>query len=677
MTRVNKWYKLAPFTLLLYLRPVKISKLSISQLFGARLSGLADSARHRPAHAGAILLSVCWLSACGTTPAPVTVVNAPAPVAQRAEPAPEPAVELMALETANNTTSDEPLPPADMELDADEEKQLALLDNARASLASDSKRALAISYHLQQSPYPAIRSQNLLVLLEAARAERQFALVQQLLLRTKLTDLQEQDRQPFSLNAAEFYQQQNDPQSAARVLLAADAWLGNSEDATVRHLLWQQLVQLSDAEVRELMALNRPRYHAWLELLQLTQSFAGDQASVAKGLADWQLRYPMMPALAQLPAEITTLVNTPAFNPQRIAVLLPLSGQFQTAGEAVQLGMIAAVTREQQKAGATSQSRQLIFIDSTQQAASIHAAVVAANADFVVGPLLREHIDQILQLPDWSWPTLFLNSKGERSSNHPNQFYYSLAWEDEAQQMVQVFRQRQIQHPVLIYAQNPIHLRMAQRFSQLWQEKTGKAPETYHYGSQDQLKTLINDFLDTAASEERAKELSRLAGYSVKAELHSRQDLDAIYLIADPVQTRFFKPFIDVTINPTARKVPIFTSSRSHSLKVDKTDQRDLAGLTMTEMPWLLPQSSIAPALRADFDQLFADQDEQLQRLFAMGHDAISLLPFLKQQQVFPTMAFHGLTGSLRLQNGQTVQRQLTLAQYRQGKLQLLDNRQQ
>jgi len=670
VTEVNKWYKLPPIRPLLYLRPVKISKSSKFNNAGLQLPELST-------RQACVALTLFWLSGCGSTPAKVTTVTPTAPVVSQQAVVNEPAVELSALETLPGASQDEPLTLVELELDANEEKQLALLDNARANLSSDSKKALAISYHLQQSPYAAIRSQNILVLLQAARAERQFALVQQLLQHTKLTDLQEPDRQPFSLNAAEFYQQQNDPQSAARVLLAADAWLGNSDDATVRNLLWQQLVQLSDAEVRELLALKRPRYQAWLELLQLTQNFAGDQASVSQGLADWQLRYPMMPMLAQLPVEIQTLSSTPAFNPRRIAVLLPLSGQFQTLGEAVQLGMVAAVAQEQPAANNSQAPRQLIFIDSTQDAATMYAAVQAAAADFVVGPLLPEQIDKILQLPDWSWPTLFLNRTGERSTNNPNQFYYSLAWEDEAQQMVQIFRQRQIQHPVLIYAQNPIHLRMAQRFSQQWQEKTGQTPETYSYASQDQLKTLINDFLDTAASEERAKELSRLAGYNVKAELHSRQDLDAIYLIADPVQTRFFKPFIDVTINPTARKVPIYTSSRSHSLKVDKTDQRDLAGLTMTEMPWLLPQSAIAPALRANFDQLFADQDEQLQRLFAMGHDAISLLPYLKQQQLFPTMAFHGLTGSLRLQNGQTVQRQLTLAQYRQGKLQLLDNRQQ
>ena len=373
----------------------------------------------------------------------------------------------------------------------------------------------------------------------------------------------------------------------------------------------------------------------------------------------------MLPAADKLPKDVKLLSQTPAYNPERIAVLLPLSGPLKTLGDAVQYGMAAAAAKQQ---------RTLVFIDSTKPAAELQAEVTAAQVQFVIGPLLREDIDKIQQLPDWQWPTLFLNGKGDLPVK-PEQYFFALAWEDEASQMVQVFRQRQYQHPVLIYAVNPIGQRMAQHFQSRWQQSGGQPVETYSYSSQEQLQALINKFLEAEASEERAKEINRLIGQSIKAELHSRQDIDAIYLIADPVQTRFFKPFIDVTVSPTAKRLPIFTSSRSHSLKVDKTDQRDLAGLTMTEMPWLLPQAAIAPPLRQEFDSLFAEQDEQLQRLFAMGHDALMLVGHLKQQQQFPAMAYHGLTGSLRLADGHSIQRQLTLAQYRQGKLLLVDKK--
>ncbi len=613
-------------------------------------------------------IGVSLLTGCGSTPAPVETTTA-APVQQSAPvskaPTPEALAEPLTLEPAEVTyqavtTADEAVAQ-----DADEQLQRELLQQAKAALSTDPKRTLAICFELQQSLYSQIRAQNQLPLLQSALADKQHALVARLADQTAFTDVPEADRQAWALALSEYFQQQDDNVSATRTLLALDAWLGNSADSTAQDLLWQQLVKLSDAELRELGEQNHPRAQAWLELLQLTQGFAGDQQAITQALTDWQQRHPMLPAADKLPKDVKLLSQTPAYNPERIAVLLPLSGPLKTLGDAVQYGMAAAAAKQQ---------RTLVFIDSTKAAAELQAEVTAAQVQFVIGPLLREDIDKIQQLPDWQWPTLFLNGKGDLPVK-PEQYFFALAWEDEASQMVQVFRQRQYQHPVLIYAVNPIGQRMAQHFQSRWQQSGGQPVETYSYSSQEQLQALINKFLEAEASEERAKEINRLIGQSIKAELHSRQDIDAIYLIADPVQTRFFKPFIDVTVSPTAKRLPIFTSSRSHSLKVDKTDQRDLAGLTMTEMPWLLPQAAIAPPLRQEFDSLFAEQDEQLQRLFAMGHDALMLVGHLKQQQQFPAMAYHGLTGSLRLADGHSVQRQLTLAQYRQGKLLLVDKK--
>lgn len=613
-------------------------------------------------------IGVSLLTGCSSTPAPVETTTA-APVQQSAPVSKAPTAEALAepltLEPAEVTyqavtTADEAVAQ-----DADEQLQRELLQQAKAALSTDPKRTLAICFELQQSLYSQIRAQNQLPLLQSALADKQHALVARLADQTAFTDVPEADRQAWALALSEYFQQQDDNVSATRTLLALDAWLGNSADSTAQDLLWQQLVKLSDAELRELGEQNHPRAQAWLELLQLTQGFAGDQQAITQALTDWQQRHPMLPAADKLPKDVKLLSQTPAYNPERIAVLLPLSGPLKTLGDAVQYGMAAAAAKQQ---------RTLVFIDSTKAAAELQAEVTAAQVQFVIGPLLREDIDKIQQLPDWQWPTLFLNGKGDLPVK-PEQYFFALAWEDEASQMVQVFRQRQYQHPVLIYAVNPIGQRMAQHFQSRWQQSGGQPVETYSYGSQEQLQALINKFLEAEASEERAKEINRLIGQSIKAELHSRQDIDAIYLIADPVQTRFFKPFIDVTVSPTAKRLPIFTSSRSHSLKVDKTDQRDLAGLTMTEMPWLLPQAAIAPPLRQEFDSLFAEQDEQLQRLFAMGHDALMLVGRLKQQQQFPAMAYHGLTGSLRLADGHSVQRQLTLAQYRQGKLLLVDKK--
>jgi len=564
--------------------------------------------------------------------------------------------------------------------DETEQQQRDLLAEAQQLLAAQQNqaRALAITHSLRDSGYGLVRQQNMLPLLQSYLASQQYAALELWLAEQQLTDVAPVDRRRFTEVVAGFYQSQKQLVPALRWLLAQDELAGNAKaDATMQDLLWSQLVQLNPAELQQLSKNARPRAAAWLNLVQIALSFAGDSASMTAALQDWQQRHPGMPALTDLPSSINTLANTPAFQPQRIGVVLPLSGTFKALGEAVQLGLVSANTSASANTAASSSTspetagtgRSLVFIDSALPAADIAAALELAKVEFVIGPLLREDVDKVQSLPNWHWPTLFLNSK-QNSDVAPvaDQFYFSLSAEDEAAQMVDLFRQQHYQHPILISAQNPISQRMAQHFQQMWQQNGGKVVESYTYNNQEELRTLINTFLETAASTERIKELERFTGRSVKAEMHSRLDIDAIYLLADPAQTRLVKPFIDVTVSPTAPALPVYASSRSHSLAIDRTDIRDLAGLTMTEMPWLVPQAQKS-ALRTEFETLFAEQDETQQRLFAMGHDALTLVGRLKQQQLFPSLVYHGLTGSLRLTPQQAVQRQLTVATYRGGKL--------
>ena len=609
-------------------------------------------------------VSIFLMSCTQTSTPPAPVVSTNRPVVKPIEP-PKAEVQAEAFKYEQTPTTPAPTGGTPVSEDPEELHQLGLVEVARKELSSgDKQRALAIAFTLQQSAYAQVRQQNYLLLLQSLVANQQWDYLANWLNSLTLSTIPAQDRLQFVEETTQFYTVQQDNLSALTWLTQLDILAANApENAKGRALLWQQLVQLSEADIKNLN-YNHPRSQAWLELLHIARSFAGDQASLKKAVSDWVLRHPMMPAEADLPEDVKTLGTTVAYAPTRVGVVLPLTGQFKTLGESLQQGMVAAASESQ---------RTLIFIDSTQAPDAIIAALEQAQVEFVLGPLLREDVDALQSHAGWRWPTLFLNSKPEKAATKSDQFYFALGVEDEAAQMMQHFIQRRFFNPVLIYAVNPVGQRMAQHFQMLWQQRTGKAVESYSYGSQDQLQSLINQFLETSASEERVKEMSRLAGQTVTAEMHSRQDIDAIYLIADPMQTRLFKPFIDVTVSPTARSLPIFTSSRSHSLKVDRTDQRDLAGLTMTEMPWLLPQATTTTPLRATYDELYPEQDETLQRLFAMGFDAVQLIERLKIQQQFPIMSYQGLTGSLRLPDGVSVQRQLTFAQYRQGKLQLLE----
>jgi hypothetical protein len=211
---------------------------------------------------------------------------------------------------------------------------------------------------------------------------------------------------------------------------------------------------------------------------------------------------------------------------------------------------------------------------------------------------------------------------------------------------------------------------MQQHFASQWQAMGYAAPELYQFSAKAELEAIVSNLLELDASQSRIRNVSGLLGSNTKleAEPHSRLDIDAIYLLADPVQTRLFKPYVDVAVNQTAPRLPVYASSRSFSTSLDRNEQRDLNGLTFTEMPWMLGEQS-SVLLREQYQQLFSEQDEVLQRLFAMGNDAYQLVARLKQQQYLPALVFSGLTGQLSLDANGSIVRRLSWASYRNNRL--------
>ncbi|MBU1308687.1 MAG: penicillin-binding protein activator [Gammaproteobacteria bacterium] len=540
-----------------------------------------------------------------------------------------------------------------------------LLKAARKALIEqDNKLALAITESLRLSAYPLIQRQLMLPLLQAYLATAQHSHTSQLIDNTALTDVADADQPQFLWLSAQYLTSQLRYLQASKLLLQLTQAPADHDALPQQYaLLWQNLAALSDSQL-DALRIDANQYSlGWLNLAQLSRRYIGQPEQLQQAFTQWQQRYPGLTAGHPLPEAALQLLSLTPYQPQRIAVLLPLSGQFSQHAQAVQYGILSAASLQN--------NAELTFIDSQQPIAALVQQVGQAQADFVIGPLLKDQVDSISQSSDWPWPTLFLNSKDSATAAKAERYYFALSMEDEATQMAQLFQQKNYRRPVIISAASNISLRMQQRFISQWRQFGHDTPEHYQFNAKADLDSLINKLLETDRSRERLSSIKNLISDKVEAEPHSRLDIDAIYLIADPVQTRLFKPFVDVSVSPTAPKLPVYASSRSHSTRVDSTDVRDLNGLTFTEMPWLLGEQN-SVQLRQQYQQIFAEQDETLQRLFAMGFDAYKLLGSLRQQQQLPAAVFSGLTGQLRLDNDGSLIRQLSWATYRNNRLRSL-----
>ncbi len=594
-----------------------------------------------------VLGSAIALASCSSAPEQAAPVK-PAPVSQPVAPVEE-EVEIVKIE--------KPLSAADFIEQAGaqqgSEQQWQLLEAAKAHLQQgETEQAQAISRVLASQATTEVQQANLLPFFQSLIAAGDHEDITTFNKQYSLASFRDEDKAAYLLSLAQYQSSRREPEKAVSTYLQLLAL--QPEQRSYQSALWQQLGMLTPDQLTSLSQSSDASTAGWAKLLQLHQQHLGNSAALTQALADWQQQYASQPSLQQLPAEIQQLSAVDAFSPQTIAVLLPFSSNFRQHAEAIQQGILAA---------SANQQARLIFIDSQTEMSALKQQLATEQVDFVIGPLLKEQVDAISQQADWTIPTLFLNGKTDLTQHSADKFYFSLSVEDEAHQMAMLFKQKNYKQPVLMASRNPLSQRMAEQFSRDWKQVAGKDPEIYWFADQAGMESTIKQLLETAASEQRIREISQLAGETVKAETHSRQDIDAIYLLADPSQTRLLKPYIDVSVAPTKTTVPVYASSRSHQKSAEFTDRRDLQGLTFTEMPWMLSAGQ-QQEFRQQFEQLFPQQDETLQRLFAMGYDSYHLIFRLKQQQQFPALRYQGLTGNLALSATGQVQRQLTWGKY-------------
>lgn len=492
---------------------------------------------------------------------------------------------------------------------------------------------------------------------------------------------------------------------------------------------WQWLNKLDLIEL-EKARLSEAKLQPWLQLAIIVKRF-GLQPNVFKQqLLDWQSRHLEHPLVTSLPAEIEMALQQSPIQAKRVAVLLPLSGRLANQGIAIKEGILAAYLENLPAAklsqnalfennaalgdiiqndadnnthsntrNNTLQYREIRFFDSALKTVQQINSLVA-DFDVIVGPLVKQKIveltavlpkDKILLAlnrveletelkpepkPEFNTTLSSTEIPDEVTASSltlPEHYYFSLAPEDEAQQLALHIQQERLVKPIIFAADNPTTQRMAQAFMATWQE-TPEAiqPELIIFTDSKDMRIRISAMLDVTQSKQRIRQIEMLSDVEVFGVERNRRDIDAIVLFANPEQTQLLNPIIEANLSPFAQKsLAVFASSRSYSLDLNGNDLRDLRNLTFTDMPWMLPNNDWQ-SLATQTAQLWPQKQDTLMRLFAMGFDAYSLLPDLRLLKILPQLTSHGLTGSINIDKHGILHRRLPLAKIAQDKVELL-----
>ena len=462
--------------------------------------------------------------------------------------------------------------------------------------------------------------------------------------------------------------------------------------------------QLTPWQKRALTKRSATDLAGWLAYTELVANNAYSSTALNSALNKWHSKYQQHPAnllIAALHASVLEVENASAY--KNITVLIPLSGREAPLGKTIQAGIIAAYQAQPE--------RQLRFIDTNaENMIDIVNNLHGLKPDFVIGPLLKTHVDSYLAtnqqqtdnsdindqylinksvenpitaqpidtqtgLPNnpaeqsHTWSTLLLNLP-EHAFLSEQQFALSMLPEDEASQAAFSLSQQGYKSALILSQNTAIGKRMANSFAQQWQRQTNIDASIIYYPSGKEMQQAVKKGLDVNLSDERIYLMRNRIKENVKAEARNRRDVDMIYMFATPDQARLLKPYIDVNISPFANAIPMYASSRSYNVDTDRNTRRDLNGLTFTEIPWLLPSKQVNPLMSADAKKIWPNRNSQLERIYAMGIDALQLVDKVKAMQLVPMLRHKGETGTLQMDANRIISRTLSWGKYRTSRIQ-------
>ncbi|WP_157981309.1 penicillin-binding protein activator [Aliidiomarina sanyensis] len=408
--------------------------------------------------------------------------------------------------------------------------------------------------------------------------------------------------------------------------------------------IWDVLKRVSFSELQSRTIPSDENTRGWIQLATRLHQSTQQGTSAAQALASWQRSYPSHPAQPWVAerAEQTAYIATP----QVIGVLLPLSGQFASQGQAVRNGILAAATSERRE--------QLHFFDTTTTSMSdIHAQLLSLEVELVIGPLVREHIENFRALEPGPWQQLWLNQVDDPQQGDRVSAFFALDLTSEVQVAAQYLAQKGHRNVLLLGPDTSRGRQMSALFSDAWESEFGaRSVRTGLYTSSSDMVDIVRASLRVDASQQRIEALERnlqqrMRNEELHHEFRSRQDIDAIYLLGDAQQARLLKPYVDVNLSAFGSRIPMYASSAIHQEQTSR-GQNDLAGITFSDAPFLVNPER-ATTLRQTIQEVMPSASMSQQRLIAMGYDAMQLAVRLPLMSELPGYRYQGLTGTLRI----------------------------
>jgi outer membrane PBP1 activator LpoA protein len=428
--------------------------------------------------------------------------------------------------------------------------------------------------------------------------------------------------------------------------------------------LWQVLKSMPVARLGSLAVTREDsEEQGWYRLAQVAMTWSNDLDHQLLEVRRWRADWERHPAARIPPSELALSEIVAQERPQRIAVLLPLQ---LAPGAIVRDAFMSAYFSLLELGGQVPEVRFYDTGTNVDNIVALHRQARADGAQMVIGPLLKPQVAALQQEADLGVPTLALNNNEGATTNSPQLYQFSLSPENEARQVARKgwddgHRNVAILSP-LDAPGNEVLIRKRESFVAEWQRLGGRV--VAQDGYRDNYTETISGMLELDASTARMASLRALIGRPVLFVQRRRQDIDFIYLLAEPAPARQIVPSLAYLY---AGDIPVYAGQDVYSGIARPLEDRDLNGVTFAESPWLLGN---AGSDNTRLRELFPATTANNLRLQAFGMDAFRLYPRLRLLESSPEARMPGASGTLHLGANRAVESDLVWATVNEGLVQ-------
>lgn len=423
------------------------------------------------------------------------------------------------------------------------------------------------------------------------------------------------------------------------------------------------LLQLPKEVLANLQPSSSSNFSGWASLAYLLKSSRIGSNSFKQSFVDWQQIYPKHLGNTLVFKNLNQITQAPLQRYNSIAIFLPKKGSYAQAATAIKEGFLAAFY----SLNNSYFQPKIKFYDSSETEIQIlYQLAVNNGSELIVGPLEKKTIRRLAELPKLSVPVLALNQLPNVTKN--NLYQFGLNPENEAEQIVSKAIKEGHSKALILFPNSALGKRISRAIDYSWQQAKGITLKSQSYAlKSSDYSHAIKLILNLNESIARIRHIKKFIP-SAKFTLRRRRDVDAIFLVGNPLTARLLNPQLQFY---RATRVPIYAISQIYTGVPNKAQNIDLNNIIFCTIPWLFDEDQQSPTSFYNLRNILQQIPAGHLRLFALGMDAYNLLPHLNSMANNP---YQGATGQLTLNNKNHIKRELVFAKFTAGLAQLDPN---